>query len=89
MMPKTTTRKRTTANTQPANSPQLLKADASARPDPEVHVFGNGFRCNTEARGHVTPQRRSPLEIVVNASEGFIPLWTKDTTLRWRFREAR
>jgi len=31
---------------------------------------------------------RSPLEIVVDASEGFIPLWAKDTTLRWRFRES-
>ena len=38
----------------------------------------------------VTPHRsgRSLLEIVVDASEGFIPLWAKDTTLRWRFRES-
>jgi hypothetical protein len=27
------------------------------------------------------------LEIVLDASEGFIPLWAKDTTLRWRFQE--
>lgn len=73
---------------QPANSPQLLKAEPSTTPDPDVHVFGDGFRCDTETRGHATPQGRTPLEIVVDASEGFIPLWTKDTTLRWRFRES-
>ena len=87
-MPRTKTAKRPKADAQPANSPQLLKAAPSTRPDPEVHVFGNGFRCDTETRGPATPQGRSPLEIVVDASEGFIPLWTKDTTLRWRFRES-
>src|SRR5215216_6510922 len=88
MMPRPTTRKRTMANAKPANSPQLLKADTSSKPDPDVHVFGNGFRCDTETRGHATPQGRSPLEIVVDASEGFIPLWKKDTTLRWQYRES-
>jgi len=28
------------------------------------------------------------LEIVVDASEGFIPLWEKGATLRWRFRDS-
>lgn len=52
-----------------------------------VHLLGPDIICDTEPRGHVTPRGRSPLEIVVDASEGFIPLWAKDTTLRWRFRE--
>jgi hypothetical protein len=52
-----------------------------------VHVLGPGIVCDTEPRGHATPRGRSPLEIVVDASEGFVPLWAKDTTLRWRFRE--
>lgn len=86
-MPRTTT-KRPKADAQPANSPQLLKAAPSTKADPDVHVFANGFRCDTETRGHATPQGRSPLELVVDASEGFIPLWVKDTTLRWRFRES-
>jgi hypothetical protein len=85
-MAKTRTRKRPSAGAKPANAPKLLKADAT-KPDPEVHVYGAGIRCDTEVRGHATPQGRSPLEIVVDASEGFIPLWAKDTTLRWRFRE--
>jgi hypothetical protein len=53
-----------------------------------VHVFGDGIVCDTEPRGYATPQGKSPLEIVVDASEGFIPLWARDTTLRWRFRES-
>jgi len=52
-----------------------------------IHLLGPGIVCDTEDRGHATPRGRSPLEIVVDASEGFIPLWVKDTTLRWRFRE--
>lgn len=87
-MPRTNTQKRPKADAQPTNSPHLLKAEPSTKADPEVHVFGNGFRCDTETRGHATPQGRSPLEIVVDASEGFIPLWIKDTTLRWRFRDS-
>jgi len=53
-----------------------------------VHVLGPGIICDTEPRGHATPEGRSPLEIVVDASEGFIPLWATDVTLRWRFRES-
>jgi hypothetical protein len=87
-MPRTKAPRRPQASVQPANAPQLRRAEPAAKADPEVHVFGNGFRCDTEARGHATPQGRSPLEIVVDASEGFIPLWTRDTTLRWRFRES-
>ena len=87
-MPQKNTKTRPKADAQPTNSPQLLKAAPSTKADPEVHVFGNGFRCDTETRGHATPQGRSPIRIVVDASEGFIPLWVKDTTLRWRFRES-
>jgi hypothetical protein len=54
----------------------------------EVHVIRPHVRCDTESRGHTTPRGRSPLEIVVDASEGFIPLWAKNTTLRWRFRDS-
>jgi hypothetical protein len=52
-----------------------------------VHIFGKGFVCDTDARGYATPRNRSRTEIVLDASEGFIPLWAKDTTLRWRFQE--
>jgi prepilin-type processing-associated H-X9-DG protein len=63
--------------------------DSKATPGLEslVHVLGPGIICDTDRRGHPTPQGRSPHEIVVDASEGFIPLWESDTILRWRFRE--
>jgi hypothetical protein len=86
-MAKSRRKKRPGSDTGRSNSPQLAKATAM-KPDPEVHVFGRRrIRCDTDVRGHATPQGRSPLEIVVDASEGFIPLWAAETTLRWRFRE--
>jgi hypothetical protein len=53
-----------------------------------VHLLGPGIICDTEPRGHSTPQGRSPLEIVVDATDGFIPLWDKNMILRWRFRTS-
>ena len=52
-----------------------------------VHVLRKGIICLTEPRGHATPENKSPLEIVLDASNGFIPLWAKNTTLNWRFNE--
>lgn len=51
------------------------------------HVFGDHIRCKTDTLGFPTPENRSRVKIVVDASEGFIPLWAKGTTLRWRFQE--
>jgi hypothetical protein len=56
--------------------------------DNRIHQVKAGVRCDTESRGHATPRGRSPLEIVVDASEGFVPLWAKETTLRWTYRES-
>ena len=61
--------------------------EAAREVEPQIHVYGPGAICDTENRGYTTPGNRSPLEIVVDASEGFIPLWAKDMTLRWRFQE--
>jgi hypothetical protein len=61
--------------------------DAGRHREPHVHVYGQRVICATDKRGHSTPRGLSPLEIVVDASQGFIPLWAKDVTLRWRFQE--
>jgi hypothetical protein len=53
----------------------------------DAHSLGKGRLCDTEARGHASPNGDSPIKLVVDASEGFVPLWEKGTTLRWRFRE--
>jgi len=65
--------------------PFVLTRDDEA--DPEVHVFGNRVVCETDTRGHATPRNRALVEIVLDSSEGFIPLWAPHTTLRWRFQE--
>jgi Metallo-peptidase family M12B Reprolysin-like len=64
------------------NPDDVVQGDES-----EIHVFGNGVVCNTDRRGYATPGNLNGPEIVVDASEGFIPLWEKNTTLRWRFQE--
>jgi hypothetical protein len=83
-----TTRKRASAKSGSSSSPFAERKAAGGREaERQVHVFGNGVVCDTDTRGFARPRGRSPLEIVLDASEGFIPLWAKDTTLRWRFRE--
>lgn len=63
-----------------------LKATADIEESHEVHThkFGKGHICRTDAR----PRKRSPLALVVNATEGFIPLWDKNLVLRWGFNDA-
>jgi len=83
-MPRTKTTKLPKAESQGTNPLQLRKEE---KVDPEVHVFGNGIVCDTDTRGHAMPKGRSPLEIAINVSEGFIPMWARGTTLRWRFQD--
>jgi matrixin len=52
-----------------------------------VHVYGNRVICETDTRGYPTPDNKSTTELVLDASGGFIPLWARGTTLRWRFQE--
>jgi hypothetical protein len=52
-----------------------------------VHIFRNHV-CKTDSLAFARPRNRPPVELVVDASEGFIPLWNKGTTLRWRFRDT-
>jgi hypothetical protein len=61
--------------------------EAAREVEPQIHIYGPGAICDTDKRGFATPGNRSLTEIVVDASEGFIPLWAKDVTLRWRFQE--
>jgi hypothetical protein len=61
--------------------------EAAHEAEPQIHIYGPGAICDTEKRGYARPKNRSPLKIVVDAMEGFVPLWAKDTTLRWRFQE--
>jgi hypothetical protein len=80
--------KRPKAAAKRSNPFRARNPDAAARAaEPYIHVFGPGAICDTDTRGHSTPGNLSPFEIVVDASNGFVPLWAKGTTLRWRFQE--
>src|SRR5688572_6062333 len=41
----------------------------------QLHVFRHGIVCATEPRVRVIKRGDAQLEIVVDASDGFIPLW--------------
>ena len=49
----------------------------------QVQRIGEGIICRTDYRA----RKRSPFEIVVDATEGFIPLWAENLVLRWKFNE--
>lgn len=51
-----------------------------------THIYGQGSNmCETEARGYKTSKNRNLEELVLDASDGFIPLWKQGVSLRWRF----
>lgn len=53
-----------------------------------VHLYEQHQKrhvCMTESRGFSTPHDRSPAELVLDATDGFIPLWDQQVTLRWKF----
>lgn len=54
---------------------------------PLVHRYGSSHICTTDGVGYARPNNRSPLRLVVDASEGFIPLWDENVVLRWKFDE--
>ncbi len=88
-MQRTRTKKHPKVELARANPFEPRKVEQAGRArESHVHVYGPRAVCDTDKRGHKTPRGRTPLEIVVDASEGFIPLWTNDMTLRWRFRES-
>lgn len=75
---------------KPAKSAVKLLSEkkAGAAQEPQVHIYHKGARCETDTIGFPTPNNRSPLELAVDASQGFIPLWAEGVTLRWRFQET-
>ncbi len=67
---------------------KIYKRDQGEALEQHVHVYGKGVVCDTDKRGFPTPDNKSPLELVVNAPGGVVPLWAQGTVLRWRFQEA-
>lgn len=83
---------RTARRTSTTERPKalLLRTDREAVRKaalPLDHHLGKGRICGTEKRGYPTPDNRGRESLVVDNSQGFIPLWEPGVTLRWRFRE--
>lgn len=68
-----------------SNALQPRKTDATKVENKNVHVYNKHVLCVTDSRGYKTHRNRSPLEIRVDATDGFIPLWAAGVTLRYRF----
>ncbi|MGK5037886.1 matrixin family metalloprotease [Janthinobacterium sp. LB3P118] len=69
----------------------ILQSTKELAPEADTlfHVFGKDrtIVCDTDRRGYEYPGSASPLDLAVEASEGFIPLWAKGTILRWRVQK--
>lgn len=61
--------------------------EADRQRGPLEHIYGNRVVCVTDKRGQATPRGQPKLEIVLDTTSGFVPLWDRDVTLRWRFQE--
>jgi hypothetical protein len=69
-----------------SNDAFRLRTTPPEAPMGDSHIH-HGVRCATDSVGHETPDGQPPTTIVLDASAGFIPLWEKNTTLRWRFNK--
>ena len=77
--------------------------EIASRKKDRLHIYGEQHICVTDDRATekyewraneqivetLRARPRGPLaEIVVDASEGFVPLWAENSTLRWRFNDV-
>lgn len=49
------------------------------------HIYNDNTVCITDDIGYKNPGNKSDTQLVLDVSDGFIPLWDKDVTLNWRF----
>ncbi len=70
------------------NSLFKLKTTSFLPEEEYRHVYNNKVICVTDSKGHSQRDNKSLTELVVDASEGFIPLWEKNVILNWRFDKS-
>lgn len=83
-------KRQTTNKALPEDSKAILfksEKEAAEAEAPFLHIYHKGAVCETDKAGYALPMDRDPVELVVDASEGFIPLWAEGVTLRWRFQQ--
>jgi hypothetical protein len=76
--------KKNQKNENPGSAFELINSNFLPSED-RLHIYGNHVICITDSKGSPNPKKSSRLEIVVDATDGFIPLWDKGVTLNWRF----
>lgn len=72
----------------PEESPKLKlksKKECDSSVEPMVHKYGASNLCVTDRVGFPTLDNKSPLDLVLHSGEGYIPLWERCVTLRWKF----
>lgn len=72
---------------KPSNPFALIKQHFLPEQD-ALHLYNNHVICVTDSKGNPNPDNKSLTEIVVDSSNGFIPLWKENVTLNWRFSKS-
>jgi hypothetical protein len=65
--------------TTPLPQDPFRRTDEDEDPGEHAHAAARRFKCATDSQPQLS------LEAVLDATEGFIPLWAQGTVLRWRF----
>ena len=78
----------------------MKRATAKANPDFDLktnsflpaeeyrHVYNRHVICVTDSKGYAQPENVDLAKLRVDATDGFIPLWSKDVSLNWRFNKS-
>lgn len=72
----------------PKQCRRKFEVQALANAGQKVHKLGKKGVCTTDERGFPTPGDQSMKDLVLDASEGFVPLWAYGSTLRWCFDDV-
>ncbi|KAG0063937.1 hypothetical protein BGZ93_002475 [Podila epicladia] len=72
---------------RPLPSYKPIESNSIKKESFPVHCYNGGHECVTNSIGQATPKGRSPTDLRVDASEGFIPLWEENVTLHYRFNK--
>ena len=66
---------------------QTSRKRTGKKTNSQEHIYGKKVRCATDSRGYERHRNLNFDEIRVHETDGFIPLWAEDVTLRYRFNE--
>ena len=73
---------------RPASKTPFIEITLLPEQESNSYLLKPGVVCRTEPKKKTSRDDQPIPELALDATEGFIPLWSKNTTLRWRFRES-